>query len=61
MTSPEQQDSAPDIADGTDVDAAELDVEAGADGDTPATSDPDAYVDDATLGGTGGGSAGGAG
>jgi hypothetical protein len=61
MTSPEQQDGGPEVADGTDIDAAELDVEDGADGDTPATSDPDAFVDDSTLGGTGGSSSGGAG
>lgn len=55
------QDTAPAAGSGTDVAAEDLDVENGADGDTPASSDPDAYVDDATLGGTGGGSAGGAG
>lgn len=52
---------APAATSGTDIDAEQLDVASGADGDTPASSDPDAYVDDATLGGTGGGSAGGAG
>ena len=52
-------ESTPNLADGTDIDAAELDVEAPA--ETPATSDPDEYVDDASLGGTGGENAGGAG
>ena len=45
----------------TDISAADLDVEDGAAGDTPATSDPDEFVEDADLGGTHGGSAGGAG
>ncbi len=46
---------------GTDIDAADLDVEA--DQDRPATSDPDQYDDDGTLGGLGGSddTAGGAG
>jgi hypothetical protein len=53
---------APAVGDGTDIDADDLDVTEGAAGaDTPATSDPDAFVDDATLGGTGGQSSGGAG
>ncbi len=60
MTSP-TQDGPPDLGEGTDIDADDLDVTDGADGDPPATSDPDAHVDDATLGGTGGSSSGGAG
>lgn len=56
-----EQDSAPAPPAATDIDADDLDVEAGAGGDRPATNDPDEYVDDSTLGGTGGGSAGGAG
>lgn len=46
---------------GTDIDAADLDVEA--DQERPATSDPDQYDDDGTLGGLGGSddTAGGAG
>ena len=51
----------PDIGKGTDIDAAELDVEAPVE-DPPATSDPEEFVDDdETLGGTGGENAGGAG
>lgn len=56
-----EQDTAPAAGSGTDVSAEDLDVEDAADDDRPASSDPDAYVDDATLGGTGGESAGGAG
>lgn len=56
-----EQETAPAAASGTDVAAEDLDVEKGADGDPPASSDPDAYVGDATLGGTGGKSSGGAG
>ena len=58
----EQQD-APSITDGTDITAESLDVsdEAVSQTDTPATSDPDEYVDDGALGGTGGPSPGGAG
>ena len=56
-----EPDGAPGVGEGTDITAEDLDVSQGADGDTPATSDPDEYVDDATMGGTGGGSAGGAG
>ena len=52
-------ESTPNLAEGTDIDAAELDVEAPV--DTPATSDEDEFVDDATLGGTAGENAGGAG
>ena len=55
------QTDAPPLAGGTDIGADELDVSDGAGDDTPATSDPDEYVDDADLGGTGGPSAGGAG
>ena len=54
------QGTAPAVG-GTDIDAADLDVSEGAGGDVPATSDPDEYVDDPDLGGTHGGSAGGAG
>ncbi len=50
-----------DLGAGTDISAAELDVEGGADGDVPATNDPDEFVDDSTLGGTHGENAGGAG
>ena len=50
----------PDLGDGTDIDAAELDVEAPV--EPPATSDPEEMVDgDDALGGTAGGNAGGAG
>jgi hypothetical protein len=50
----------PDLGKGTDIDAAELDVEAPV--APPATSDASAMVDgDDQLGGTGGGNAGGAG
>lgn len=53
----------PPVGEGTDVPAGDGDVDV-SDGDQdepPATSDPDAYVEDATLGGTGGRSPGGAG
>ena len=58
----EQQD-APDVGNGTDITAEGIDVsdEAVSKTDTPATSDPDEYVDDGALGGTGGPSPGGAG
>jgi hypothetical protein len=56
-----EQAGAPALSTGTDIDAAELDVAAGAGGDTPATSDPGEYVEDADLGGTHGPSSGGAG
>ena len=50
----------PDLGKATDIDTDDLDVEAPV--DPPATSDPDAFVeDDDSLGGTGGGNAGGAG
>lgn len=42
----------PGIAPGTDISAADLDVEAN--DDVSETSDPDAYDDDGTLGGMGG-------
>jgi hypothetical protein len=58
---PQQPDTAPAQATATDIDAAALDVEHGAHGDTPATSDPEEFVDDAVLGGTHGPSSGGAG
>ena len=61
MSSPEQQDAAPQVADGTDVDASELDVSKGAGGDVPATNDPEQFTEDSTLGGTHGENAGGAG
>ncbi|HVM28945.1 MAG TPA: hypothetical protein VM433_14905 [Mycobacteriales bacterium] len=53
--------TAHDLGEGTDVGAAGLDVEDGAGGDVPATSDPDQFTDDSTLGGTHGENAGGAG
>lgn len=50
----------PDLGPGTDIDAAELDVEAPA--EPSATSDAEQFVEDGeTLGGTGGLNAGGAG
>jgi hypothetical protein len=50
----------PDLGKGTDIDAAELDVEAPV--EPPATSDPTQRTDDdGELGGTGGANAGGAG
>ena len=50
----------PDLGTATDIDTDDLDVEAPV--DPPATSDPDEFVgDDDSLGGTGGGNAGGAG
>ncbi|MCU1672310.1 MAG: hypothetical protein JWN77_423 [Frankiales bacterium] len=50
----------PDLGKGTDIDAAELDVEAPA--EKTATSDAEAFVEDADgAGGTGGLNAGGAG
>lgn len=49
----------PNLAAGTDIDAAELDVEAPV--DPPATSDEDQFIDDDSMGGTGGKNAGGAG
>jgi hypothetical protein len=50
----------PEIGEPTDIDAAELDLDAPA--DLPATSDAEEYLDDGeTLGGTGGLNAGGAG
>jgi hypothetical protein len=51
----------PDLGQGTDIDAAELDVEAPVE-DPPATSDAEQFVDDGeTFGGTGGLNAGGSG
>lgn len=61
MSEQTPEDSAPAQGTATDIDAADLDVGNGAGGDTPATSDPDEYADDSSLGGTHGGSAGGAG
>ncbi len=56
MTEP----TTPALGDATDIDAAELDLDAPV--DAPATSDAEAYVEDGeTLGGTGGPDAGGAG
>ncbi len=50
----------PDLGEGTDIDASELDVEAPV--DPPATSDAEAFVEDGDgAGGTGGLNAGGAG
>jgi hypothetical protein len=50
----------PDLGTGTDIDAAELDVDAPV--DPPATSDAEQYVEDGeTFGGTGGLNAGGTG
>lgn len=54
-------ENTPGLGEGTDIDAAELDVEAPVE-DPPASSDPEEYVDGGeTLGGTGGENAGGAG
>jgi hypothetical protein len=50
-----------DLGQGTDVDAGGLAVDEGADGDVPATNDPEQFTDDSTLGGTHGENAGGAG
>lgn len=51
----------PDLGEGTDVDASDLDVEAPVP-DLPASSDPEQLEEGgADLGGTGGGNAGGAG
>jgi hypothetical protein len=51
----------PDIGPGTDINAAQLDVETPVE-DPPPTSDAEEYVEDGeTLGGTGGLNAGGAG
>ena len=51
----------PELGEGTDIDAAELDVEAPVE-DPPASSDAEEYAEDGeTLGGTGGLNAGGAG
>lgn len=63
MTEPttDRPSAVPAAGSGTDIDAADLDLEAGAGDDVPATSDPEQLVDDETLGGTGGDSAGGAG
>lgn len=58
---PDRPSTVPTAGSGTDIDAAELDLEAGAGDDVPATSDPEQLVDDETLGGTGAGGAGGAG
>ena len=53
-------DQTPEIGDPTDIDAAELDLDAPV--DPPATSDAEEYREDGeTLGGTGGLDAGGAG
>ena len=54
-------ENTPGLGEGTDIDAAELDVEAPVE-EPPASSDPAEYVDsDDALGGTGGENAGGAG
>ncbi len=50
---------APGLGPATDISAVDLDVDA--DQDTPASQDPAEFTDDATLGGTHGESAGGAG
>ena len=47
-----------DVGEGTDVTASSPEADTS---DVPATSDPEQYVDDADLGGTGGQSSGGAG
>jgi hypothetical protein len=55
------REQTPELGEGTDIDAAELDVEAPVE-DPPASSDAEAYREDGeTLGGTGGLDAGGAG
>lgn len=51
-------DTPPDVGDGTDVQVPAEDLDQY---DTPATSNPDEFVDDHDLGGVGGGSSGGAG
>ena len=56
MTHPED---VPPLGEGTDITAADLDPDDGA--DTPASSDPDEMTDDGLMGGTGGENAGGAG
>jgi len=57
----EQTHRPPGLGEGTDISAADLDVEA--DQGVTETSDPEAYDDDGTLGGLGGaeGTSGGAG
>ena len=51
----------PELGEGTDIDAAKLDVEAPVE-DPPASSNAEEYIEDGeTLGGTGGLDAGGAG
>ena len=55
-----EQPTSPDLGEGTDIDAAQLDPDA--EHDLPATSDETAYREEGeTLGGTGGLDAGGAG
>jgi hypothetical protein len=61
QTSSPEPPTAPQVGAGTDVSAADLDVEAGAGDDVPATNDPEQFADDSTLGGTHGENAGGAG
>jgi hypothetical protein len=55
-----EQPGVPEVGEGTDIDAAQLDLDSPT--DPPATSDATEYVEDGeTLGGTGGLNAGGAG
>lgn len=58
MTHP---DGPPDLGDGTDISAADPEVDPDSSIDTPASSDPDEMTGDGSLGGTGGQDAGGAG
>lgn len=51
--------AAPQVGPATDIDAADLDVQESE--EKPASSDPEQMADDASLGGTQGGNAGGAG
>lgn len=51
----------PDLGQGTDISAEDLDLSDAANQDPPATSDPEQLDDDGALGGTGGPSTGGAG
>jgi hypothetical protein len=54
-----EQQHAPEVVEGTDISVDGPDAASGT--EKPATSDPDQFVDDGELGGTGGPSPGGAG
>lgn len=56
-----EQQHAPEVVEGTDISVDDPDPAEGAGDEKPATSDPEEYVDDGELGGTGGPSPGGAG